>query len=716
MILHNILNAGEYEQALQHANIAAEYNRKENYYRAIEECEQGMKIFPTSVECLYNWGFALLHLGFFDDAILKFKEAIRLHPKFAQAYQRLGDTYYLLNNPNEALKNYQESIKLYPITIKADKPPAPSYTEWGGALCHIANYYNNITYYSADTSNTINKTIKILQFYKDNRATPLYTEAIAKFIHAIELDSSYAPAYYMWGYALSMLNTNQEAIDKFKKAIYLDSSFVMPYIGWAVTLEKQNNENEAFSIFQDMIRKEMDYPYAYLKAGNYLKKRGYYEEANNFYKIGNMLYESGKFNKNIYSFYYNDLAELVLCYSNDFLKCEKLFKTGLKLEPSNTTIMLNLALLYKNHINNNPELKTQLYWRIDSLYETALQLLLPKSKILKDIYLFQELSNLYLVKDDYDRADYYLRQAISITTEDSLKYKKQIPIIYSTLGEVLIRKALYINNDSIFIDAIKNLDISLSFNPSNIDALNNLAFANFKVGKYVEAENIYNKVLKITADDLDALIGLGEVSKYLASNNKENLNYKAIDLFENAIRTCQSNHKSKFLSTRDISNIRYSIGYTKVQLYNQFGLSSEGKKLLKSSLVDFKECVGLNPEHFAAKHAIGIISSLDVGTWSIIWWRTYILPLMLMTIALLILAFSVFKMFFGKFKRIPKLSWYYFILLIALSTGLLISSFYLPQITKLQITPTSINIEKKTASEFKSVERLKIANMPIYTK
>ena len=48
----------------------------------------------------------------FNEAIISFQEAIKLHPNFSEAYNNLGNIFKSLNENKQAIDNYKKAISL----------------------------------------------------------------------------------------------------------------------------------------------------------------------------------------------------------------------------------------------------------------------------------------------------------------------------------------------------------------------------------------------------------------------------------------------------------------------------------------------------------------------------------------------------------------------------------------------------------------------------
>jgi tetratricopeptide (TPR) repeat protein len=124
------------------------------------------------------------------EAIEAYKSAIRLDPKYAPAYEGLGDAYLNTSKWEEALGAYKEAVRLAP-----NDP--------------VAQYDLGYCY------NTMGR----------------HGEAFAPLVKAMNLDPQFAEAYYGIGYAYLKGNDFEKSISFFKSAIRLKPVYADAYYG-----------------------------------------------------------------------------------------------------------------------------------------------------------------------------------------------------------------------------------------------------------------------------------------------------------------------------------------------------------------------------------------------------------------------------------------------------------------------------------------------------
>src|SRR5215813_1031893 len=87
-------------------------NTSEQYEGAIEAYKEAIRLNPAYAEAYNNKGDALYWLNRYKEALEAYEEAIQLNPAYAEAYNNKGYTLYWLKRYEEALEACEEAIQL----------------------------------------------------------------------------------------------------------------------------------------------------------------------------------------------------------------------------------------------------------------------------------------------------------------------------------------------------------------------------------------------------------------------------------------------------------------------------------------------------------------------------------------------------------------------------------------------------------------------------
>lgn len=112
----------------------------------IRHFRQATKVYPAYADAWNNLGESyLLILNMPDSAIQYFEKATEHNPEFAAAFYNLGYTYQAMNQPEEATRYYEKALELLPYEIKTMSNLARAYHDAGETEKAIALNHDIIT-------------------------------------------------------------------------------------------------------------------------------------------------------------------------------------------------------------------------------------------------------------------------------------------------------------------------------------------------------------------------------------------------------------------------------------------------------------------------------------------------------------------------------------------------------------------------------------------
>ncbi len=110
IILYTLSLSGNCDENTFH-NLAISHYMKGNYHKAAKNYAISLAVKPDFCRSLNGWGFCLVNLGKYDQAILKFKKAIEIDPKYTQGYLNWGLVLYWKKEEAEAEKVIEKALK-----------------------------------------------------------------------------------------------------------------------------------------------------------------------------------------------------------------------------------------------------------------------------------------------------------------------------------------------------------------------------------------------------------------------------------------------------------------------------------------------------------------------------------------------------------------------------------------------------------------------------
>jgi hypothetical protein len=184
--------------------------------------------------------------------------------------------------------------------------------------------------------------------------------------------------------------------------------------------------------------------------------------------------------------------------------------------------------------------------------------------------------------DEHQEAESYLLKA--------LEKNSDIANIYTCLGTVSVSKENFREATDYFKKALK-------ITPGDLDVWSNLAEAYLKLKQLSQAESEYRKILGIAPCNVESHIGLGEVYIEMGDEGESDLYSQAIKHFDKAIKISNEREGSKIFNKKELSGIYYLRGYARVKIYENLVGIKDGHLLLEAQ-GDFAKCIDKDPENY----------------------------------------------------------------------------------------------------------------------
>jgi len=168
----------------------------------------------------YNSGVAKYEIEDYNKALIEFSEAIKLNPKFADAYEYRGNT-------KNDLKDYLAAIKDFTKAIELDPNNVTYFNNRGNAKFELKDYKGAIADYSKAIELSPSPTVADVYFFNRGNAKfeiEDYSGAIKDYSKSIELDPKYASAYNSRALSNVRLKNYSGVINDYSKAIEIDST------------------------------------------------------------------------------------------------------------------------------------------------------------------------------------------------------------------------------------------------------------------------------------------------------------------------------------------------------------------------------------------------------------------------------------------------------------------------------------------------------------
>jgi len=232
------MNAGDYEQAIEYFTLATgveeqsawaylgrafAYERLGQPEAAIEDYTTALEVSPPDAKIYHSRGNVYTTSGQYDLAIEDYEQALALEPTDAKSYHNRGWVYNMLGD-------YVSALADYTLAIQFDHDP-------------LARAYNNRGLVNANLGNY-------------EQAIEDYTQAIEldpDYSEAINLNPTYAKAYYNRGRAYAAQEEYEAAITEYDAALGIDPSYARAYNQRGDVYQELGNEDAAMADFQKAV-------------------------------------------------------------------------------------------------------------------------------------------------------------------------------------------------------------------------------------------------------------------------------------------------------------------------------------------------------------------------------------------------------------------------------------------------------------------------------
>jgi tetratricopeptide (TPR) repeat protein len=243
------------------------YDVKGDHDRAILDYDQAIRLNPKYADAYRDRGLTYFHKGDYDRAIRDHDQAIRLNPKDADTFFGRGWAYDAKGDHDRAIADYDQAIRLDPKYANAFNNRGNAYAAKGDYARAIADYAQAIRLDAKNASAFNNR--GAAYFYKGD-----YDRAIADYDEAIRLDPKFASAFNNRCSAYYKKGDYDQAIADCDEAIRLDPKRVNPYYHRGTSYADKGDFDRAMADYDQAIRLNPKYADALGSRGLAFERRG----------------------------------------------------------------------------------------------------------------------------------------------------------------------------------------------------------------------------------------------------------------------------------------------------------------------------------------------------------------------------------------------------------------------------------------------------------
>lgn len=462
--------------------------------------------------------FQLEEKGSYQEAIGRYKEAIKKNPESLEFYLSLARAYTFSQQPTQAIAVLNKAMNLDPVAKGVNMAFGEAYLANGNFL-EAENYVNQVLKKNPDDPEALAFLGKLYLFLGDKDTSEKY--------YKLSIKANPRSKIALSSYALYLIAQHQE-LEALK--IYEKIAAEDPKAAWAkqsindikfdINLHKlaqRYSEKTEEELLNTIDENPLYLPY-YIKLGSYYLKHKEEKKAANLYLKG--LVHNPK------------SIDLTAALGNAYLAADMLeaskiqFEEILNLESDNPEALAGLGklaekdkqpkkaeTLYKKALESNPKNATALNYLAGLLisekrFDEA-ELVLEKIK--KNYG-----SPLWVKNAIIDAKNGFLLAEIQ-TTLDKKNFSKaenlyeQLLIAEPNHIDYYIRAGLFYYHERKYEKAISIYLKGLKIDPENADIYANLGYAYLRTNKIKEAEHSFKKALKLNPKMSEGLSGMGNL-------------------------------------------------------------------------------------------------------------------------------------------------------------------------------------------------------------
>lgn len=235
------------DHPLAYNNLGSLYFASGNMEEAIVRYREALKINPDYIKARNNLASALTRLGRFDEASREYALILGKDTTNTLVLINIGINHAEQGRFNKAIDYYKRAIELNPLDPYAYYNLAIAYTGLGDSREAKSAYQSAIELNPKDANAKNNLANLFFSENKIERAQALYLEAV-------KIDPKHAPALNNLGIIMDNKKRYDESLAYYKKSIEADPAYVSAHYNMAITLEDLGRYKEAIRNYKEVLR------------------------------------------------------------------------------------------------------------------------------------------------------------------------------------------------------------------------------------------------------------------------------------------------------------------------------------------------------------------------------------------------------------------------------------------------------------------------------
>ncbi|MEM1172050.1 MAG: tetratricopeptide repeat protein [Cyanobacteria bacterium P01_H01_bin.35] len=447
------------------------YREIKQLNEAIDSYQKGIELSPKTVWLYIRLGGIFIDQRNFDQAISCYRQVIELNPDNLWVYLGLGDIYKELGNLEEAIAYYQDGLK-----IKLSPETVWLYIRLGGILREQGNFDEAVSYYLQAMELSPNNSLVYLGLGDIYKERGNWKEAIAYYQDGLKIKLSPETVwlYIRLGGILREQGNFDEAVSYYLQAMELNPNNSWVYIELGDIYREQGNLKQAIGYYQDGLAVVPQDYWLHIKLGEVFNQVGNFAAAVTIYRKAIKLQQ-----ENLVG--YHNLA-IVNTNIGDIKAALEAYESGISFNYNNPSIYVNLANFYLNHLQDF-EAALGNYEKALKLDSENISAYVGKGKVLVKLGRFEAGRKLFdeLAENFPDKILGW--ENLAKIAEQQKKWKIALERWEIAINRFPEKLSFYIAKGNVLI----------------------------KLGKFKEAQVVFNDVLEKFPDKSDGLCGLARL-------------------------------------------------------------------------------------------------------------------------------------------------------------------------------------------------------------
>jgi Flp pilus assembly protein TadD len=239
---------------------------------AMLQFREALRIDPADGDAHDNLGNALFQLGRTDEAIAEYRKALELDPADADSHSNLGAAFSRQGRTEDAIAQFREAVRLNPFLGEPHYDLGVALFQQGDAQEAIAEYRKALELDPADANADCGLGSALSQQGR-------IEEAIAEFREALRINPTNADAHSGLGNALLHQGQIDDAIAEFREALRINPGLAVVHNNLGLILFQQGRPEEAVAEYRAALQCNPVYVEAQNNLGNALLRQGRTGEA-----------------------------------------------------------------------------------------------------------------------------------------------------------------------------------------------------------------------------------------------------------------------------------------------------------------------------------------------------------------------------------------------------------------------------------------------------